>query len=327
VRPPVTALIFVLAALTGAQQLPTIRVPVRLVTVPTLVFSSESRILPDLQNTDFRVLDNGRVQTTTLNMSYTPVSVAIVIQVNQDVRDYVPFIARSGNAVDALLVGESGEAAVVTYGGEVTVVKPFDAGDLQSAFKSISAAGWPARMIDAGMRALTLLSARPSSRSRVLLFIGQPMDSGSESTLAALRDGAEKENVTVHTLALPELGKAFVSDTFSLQGLSSRADRGGFKAGADLAKLIPVLNRTASVATGFDPFSILTAATGGTQLHFRKQRQLEDAIADIGIQLRSAYLLSYYPNSQEFGYHTVKVEVDVPGAKVYSRPGYWLSAE
>ena len=52
---------------------------------------------------------------------------------------------------------------------------------------------------------------------------------------------------------------------------------------------------------------------------------MEDAIAAIGVQLRSAYLLSYYPNSQEAGYHTVKIEVDVPGAKVYSRPGYWLS--
>jgi hypothetical protein len=54
---------------------------------------------------------------------------------------------------------------------------------------------------------------------------------------------------------------------------------------------------------------------------------LEDAIADIGIQMRTSYLLSYYPNSMELGYHTVKVEVDIPGAKVYSRPGYWLSAD
>jgi VWFA-related protein len=204
-------------------------------------------------------------------------------------------------------------------------VKPFDTGDLQSALKSISASGRQARTIDAGMRALTLLSARSRSRTRVLVFIGQPMDSGSEATLAELRDRVEKENVTVYAMALPELGKAFISDTFSLQGLSSRADRGGFKAGADLGKLVPVLNRTASAANNADPFSILTAATGGTQLHFRKQPQLEDAIADIGIQMRTSYLLSYYPNSTESGYHTVKVEVDIPGAKVYSRPGYWLS--
>lgn len=313
-----------LAALIGAQQIPTIRVPVRLVTLPTLVFSKESRILPGLQLADFSVLDNGRPQTVTLNTSATPVSIALAIQVSQDVRQYVPFIAKAGSAVDALLVGESGEAAVVTYGSEVTVAKPFEAGDVQSTLRTISASGRPARMIDAGMRALTLLARRPSSRARVLLFIGQPMDSGSEATLASLRDEAEKENVAVYALALPQAGTSFVSDTFSLQGLS-QAERGGFKAGADLGKLISVLNRNANAATGADPFSILTAATGGTQLHFRKQRQLEDAIAAIGVQLRSAYLLSYYPNSQEAGYHTVKIAVDVPGAKVYSRPGYWLN--
>jgi len=319
-----SALTLVLAALIGAQQIPTIRVPVRLVTLPTLVFSRESRILPGLQLADFSVLDNGRPQTVTLNTSTTPVSIALAIQVSQDVRQYVPFIAKAGSAIDALLVGESGEAAVVTYGSEVTVAKPFEAGDVQSALRTISASGTPARMIDAGMRAVTLLAQRPSPRARVLLFIGQPMDSGSESTLASLREGAEEEDVTVYALALPEAGTSFVSDTFSLQGLS-KADRGGFKAGADLGKLISVLNRNANAAAGADPFSILTAATGGTQLHFRKQRQLEDAIAAIGVQLRSAYLLSYYPNSQEAGYHTVKIEVDVPGAKVYSRPGYWLS--
>ena len=322
----ITPLVFALVSPIGAQELPTIRVPVRLVTVPTLVFSRDSRLLPDLKTTDFRVLDNGRLQSVTLNTSYTPVSVAVVIQLNQDVREYVPFIARSGNALDALLVGESGESAVLTYSSEVTVVKPFATGDLQSALKSLSAGGRQARMVDAGMRALTLLSARPRLRTRVLVFIGQPMDSGSESTLAALRDRVEKENVTVYALALPELGKTFVSDTFSLQGLSSRADRGGFKAGADLGKLVPVLNRTANAANSADPFSVLTGATGGTQLHFRKQRQLEDAIADVGIQLRTAYQLSYYPSSIEFGYHTVKVEVDIPDAKVYSRPGYWLGA-
>jgi VWFA-related protein len=324
VRP---ALILGLAALLGAQQIPTIRVPVRLVTLPTLVFSRENRLLSGLQTGDFRVLDNGRSQTITLNTTSAPVSVALVIQVNQDVREYVPYIARAGSALDALLVGESGEAAVVTYGSEVTVVKPFQGGDVQSAFRSITANGKPARMIDAAMRALNLLAARPPSRTRVLLLIGQPMDSGSESGLAPLMEGVERENVAVYALALPEFGKAFVSDTFSLQGLSSGADRGGFKAGVDAGKLVSVLNRSTNAATSADPFSMLTAATGGIQLHFRKQRQLEDAIAAIGIELRSAYLLSYYPNSQEAGHHTVKVEVNVPGAKVYSRPAYWLSTD
>lgn len=315
-----------IAALIPAQQVPTIRVPVRLVTLPTLVFSRESRLVTGLEKADFRVLDNGRVQNITVNSDSNPVSAALAIQVNQDMRVYVPFIAKAGSVVDALLVGESGESAVVTYGSDIAVVKPFGSGDVQASLRTISANGRPARMIDAGVRALALLASRPRSRSRVLLFIGQPADSGSESTLASLREQAEKENVAIYALALPEIGKAFVSDTFSLQGLT-RAERGGFRAGADLGKLISALDRSTNTEMGADPFTILTSATGGIQLHFRRQRQFEDAVAEIGVELRSSYSLSYYPNSAEAGYHTVKIEVDVPGAKVYSRPGYWLGAD
>ena len=40
-----------------------------------------------------------------------PVSVAVAVQVNQDVRSYVPFIAKAGSVIEALLAGESGETA------------------------------------------------------------------------------------------------------------------------------------------------------------------------------------------------------------------------
>src|SRR5207245_4030583 len=117
----------------------------------------------------------------------------------------------------------------------------------------------------AGLRAIALLKERPAARARILLFIGQPMDSGSESTLAPLKERAEKENVSIHALTLPEFGKAFVSDTFSLQGVS-RGERGGFRAVVDLGALIAVLGRSGAAENGADPFSTLTAATGGTQL-------------------------------------------------------------
>jgi VWFA-related protein len=266
------------------------------------------------------------LQTVALETDATPVAVVIAVQINQDVREYVPFIARAGSIVDTLLIGESGEAAVVTYGDDVTVAKPFGTGDVQSTLTKISASGRQARMIDAGVRTITLLTKRPILQTRVLLFIGQPIDSGSESDLASLKAQAERANVTVYAITLPQFGKAFVSDTFSLQGVS-RAEQGGFQAGVNLGKLITVLNRSSHAEKGVDPFTALTAATGGTQFHFRKQRQLEEAIAAIGVQLRSSYALSYYPNSTEIGYHTIRVEVHIAGAKSYARPGYWMSAE
>ena len=314
-----------LASLAAAQQIATIRVPVRLVTVPALVFSKEGRLIPGLQRTDFRVFDNGRLQKVTLDTALTPVSIVLAIQMNQDVRRYAPFIAKAGSVVEALLAGESGEAAVITYSDDVATVKPFDTGDVQSALRKISANGKRARTIDAGVRAITLLKQRASSRARILVFIGQSMDNASESDLAFLREQAERENVSIYALTLPEFGKAFVSDTFFLHGVS-RGEGGGFRAGVDLGKLIPVLSRSSEMEKGTYPFSILTAATGGTQLHFRKQKELEDAIAIMGVELRSAYLLSYSPSSTEAGYHTINLVVDVPGARTHSRPGYWLPA-
>jgi|SRR5437773_7053475 len=319
------ALLLFTATMFGqTPQTPTIRVPIRLVTLPTLVFSKEGRLIAGLQSADFRVFDNGRRQPVTLDSAVTPTSVVIAIQVNQDVRTYVPFIARAGSVVDTLLTGESGETAVVTYGEDVAVVKPFATGDVKSTLTNLAADGAKARMIDAGLRAITILREHPGSRARVLLFIGQPMDIGSASSLSALKEQAERENVAVYALALPEFGKAFVSDTFSLEGVS-RGERGGFRGGVDLGNLVAVLRRSSHAEKHADPFSILTAATGGTQLHFRKQKELEDAIATIGVELRSAYLLSYYADSTESGYHTVTIEVDMPGAKALARPGYWLS--
>ena len=91
----------------------------------------------------------------------------------------------------------------------------------------------------------------------------------------------------IYALSLPQAGQAFVSDTFSLRG-PTFGERGGFRSDIDLLRLMPVLARAADAAAATDPFSVLTAATGGTQLHFRKQNELEDAISIVGVELQKA---------------------------------------
>jgi hypothetical protein len=95
----------------------------------------------------------------------------------------------------------------------------------------------------------------------------------------------------------------------------------------NLLALITAVSRSSKAETGADPFSVLTAATGGTQVHIRKQREFEEAISAIGEELRSAYQLSYSPASNEVGYHAIKVDVGVPDATLFSRPGYWRVSE
>lgn len=307
--------------------MPVIRTSVRLVTVPTLVFSKESRLVPGLKATDFRVSDNGLLQQVTLDTSSAPLSVAIAIQANQDVRQYLSFIVKAGSVMESLLLSESDEAAVIAYNEEVAVIKPFETGEVQSALRKIPATGRDAHMLDAGWRGLTLLGQRPARRARFLILIGQPMDSGSATSVLSLKEEADRDNATLFAITLPEYGRAFVSDNFSLQGLSSGTDRGGFKASVDLGKFISVLTRSGKAEAGADPFSVLTAATGGTQFHIRRQKEFEEAISAIGVELRSAYQLSYLPSSNEAGYHTIKVTVNVPNARLFSRPGYWRGSE
>ena len=320
-------LLAIIAFAAGAQTLPsetTIRVPVRLVTAPTLVFSPDDRLVFGLDNENFRVFDDGLPQSTSLDLDAPPVSVALAIQVNRNVRAFTRFIANVGSTVEALLVGESGEAAVLEYGDDVKVIKPFGGGDVQSAVRQISGAGRQTRAIDAGLRAVAMLRERPERRARILIFIGQPIDSGSQAELAVLCREAERSNVTVFALSLPQPGRDSESEMLAPPPLS-RAGSGGLRAGVDLLGRFMPFRRGSAAAGATDPFSVLTTATGGTQFHFSRQRQLEDGISLVGVELRSAYALSYSPAHAHPGYHSIRVEVALPGAKVYSRPGYWLS--
>jgi VWFA-related protein len=308
--------VFLTLTLALAAQQPTIRVPVRLVNQRVLVFSADNRLIPDLQPTDFRVLDNGHPQSFTLDAEPPPVSIVLAIQANNDVRTYLPFIAKAGATVEALLAGETGEIAILSYADEVRTLKPFDTSDAQTALRLLAPMGKGTRMRDAAERAATLLAARPPTRRRVLVLIGQPTDTGSETDAATLRRDIDGGDITVFTLTLPVLGKNFVSDTFSLGGLT--AERGGFRAGTDLGKLVGVLSHQNSADD-------LTGATGGVEFHLRTQKQLEDGIAAIGVQLRSGYVLSYHPAPADPGYHGVRIESTIPGARIFSRPGYWLA--
>jgi VWFA-related protein len=309
----------------AAQQPPTIRVPVRLVSVPALVVSAEGKYLPGLAVSDFRLTDNGHPQSFILDTNSLPISIAVAVQIDQDVRAYVPFIASVGNLVDNSLAAATGESALIEYNDEVSVVKPFGIGDMEAALRRISPSGNGAHMIDAGLRAIALLRERPGPRSRVLLLIGQPLDDGSSAKLDVLEAEAERENVQIYALTLPIFGKSFISDAFSLQGFGSQWYKGGYEASVELTKAVPALRHAGKVSAGRDPFSLLTVATAGLQIHFRKQKQLENAIIAMGDALRSRYVLSFVPNSSDIGFHQLALQVDVPGATVYARPGYQLA--
>src|SRR5207237_5213461 len=76
-----------------------------------------------------------------------------------------------------------------------------------------------------------------------------------------------------------------------------------------------------------DTLDVFTRFTGGKEYSFVSQKSLERAVAGIGEELHSQYLLSYVPNNQgEGGFHEIKVVVNRPNLEVRTRPGYWVAA-
>ena len=312
----------VAACLLLARETNTIRVPVRLVLVPTLVLDSNGRAVSGLEAKNFVLFDNGVRQSFQLVSDVSKASIAIAIQTNPAVSDYLPSVANTGALIDSLLLGEGGRAAVLAYADEVTVAQPFASGDASiEAVQEVHASGSGSRMIDAGMKAIALLKGEDPDRRRALLFIGQARDTGSAAGLSELKKSAAEANVTVYCLTLPIAGKRFVAATLSLHSVLG----GGVGASVDLMKAIPALRQGQRQAAGADAFSVLAKATGGLQLHFRKQEQLENALIAIGTAIRSSYLLTFTPEEGKPGYHRIGITVDASGDTVYSRPGYWIS--
>jgi hypothetical protein len=280
---------------------------VRLVSVAILVASKDGKYLAGLSAADFRLSDEGRRQTIKVDVDPLPICVVVAVQVSEDVREYLPFVQRVGNLLANAVPGANGNAALITYSDEISVVR------------GLMAAIFP--LLSRRFRPMELLKQCPAGSSHVLLFIGQPVENGSSRKIEALQEVAERDGVQIYALRLPLMGKSFVSDSFALWGMGL-SYKGGVEASVELTKAVPALRHAEQVNRSADPFSLLTVATGGLQLPFRKQKQLEDGIIAMGDALRSRYVLSFAPDPQGRGFHPITVSVDVAGAKVYARPGY-----
>ncbi len=213
---------------------------------------------------------------------------------------------------------------MLSYDSDVETLKPFTAGDLEAAVKKIKLGGEPAHMLDAGLAGVNLLKSRPKDYAKLLVFIGQPYDSGSAAKFATLVAAAQHENISVFAFVLPLYGKNFISDSFTLSGLPDNLYRGGYVASVELTKLGPALKHTVKSASKSDPFVLLTGQTGGIELQFRNQRDLENDIIAMGGALHTTYTLTYSPDPLRPGYHSIAVTTNIPGAVTHARAGYQL---
>jgi len=301
-----------LVPLLGAQT-PTFRVPARLVIAPTSVTDSHGRFVNGLSANDFSLFDNDAPQRIHEDGDFLPISVAVVIQTSLAARPIQPRLSELGPLLGALVVGEGGEAAILTFNHKVQVAQDFtgDLGRLTRALRLLEFSYWDSRLLDGAAKAIELLKQRPDYRRRILLLISETRDEGSETKLRDVIAQAELDNILIYSLNISKANAA-------LQGLAS----------LDLFPIIQEIYRGAKDAVIKNPLAVLTSYTGGEQYSLLKRESLEEAMRKMGEEIHGQYLLSFAPLSPtESGFHKIRVVSNVvsnrSGWEVRSRPGYW----
>lgn len=324
---------------------PTFRDVVQVVLVPTTVTDRRGETVNGLMPQDFVLYDNDKPQQINRDVTILPLSFVIGIQRSANVEKILPMIKKTGPVIADLLVGQDGEAAVMSFDHRVEVLQDFtrDLDKIDAALDKLKPGGTNNRVVDAVNQATYMLRNK-KDRRKVILLISETLDRSSESRPREVATNLQLHNIEVYTLnisrivtrlterrevprpdhlppgARPRVGVAPMDPTSQNQVTGAQ----GY--GGDAIPAFVEMFRGVKGLFIRNPAELFTDFTGGREYSFLTQRDLERAISRIGTEIRSQYVLSYVPNNKiEGGFHKIRVEVRKPGLKVATRPGYWMA--
>ena len=337
-----SALLFACLAPLAAQD-QTFRTTVNVVVAPTTVLDRHGNFVHDLKPSEFRVYDKGELQDIRLDVSFLPISLVVAIQADGAVDSVLPRIQRIGSMIHALVAGEQGESAIVSFDHRIQVLQDFtsDPNKLEEGLKKLRAGSSSSRLIDAVDESVRMLRRRPGERRRVVLLISESRDKGSSGRVRETLAAAEFQNVSLYAVNIPRVVTALTRKAPAPRPDPIPATAHGMPAGAAVTPgTTSGIQNYGSVMPAFEeiirgvkaifipnPVEVFTKYTGGKEQNFVSLKGLEEAIAAIGTELHAQYLITYTPsNKSEGGYHEIKVVVERPELTVRARPGYWMAA-
>src|SRR5277367_760215 len=329
-----------------------LRVRVALVNMPVTVRNSKGDMVHDLDAKDFHITDNGVEQKILhFDLGGDPVSVVVLIETSSRIEPILPEMHKTGILFTQTVVGPEGEAAVVGFNDAVDKLQDFttDADAIENVVTHLQTGTSGSRLYDAMAVGVDMLSSRlpqPTAenpgRRRVLLVMSETVDSGSEAKLGEVLRKAQLGNVTIYSVGLSTTRSELHSDPKHQQpapiappGINTmppppgRAPSPGNEStstGIDLLGLAIWAVQHADNKVKDHAMDVACVATGGAHLSTYKNRSIENAIDEIGGELHAQYTLSYAPSdSNDIGYHEIKVELDRKNLKVRTRPGYYVA--
>jgi Ca-activated chloride channel family protein len=298
-----------------------IRVESALVTVPVMVSDPQGRFLAGLDVNSFKLFQDGdRVPISIFLTSEDPIRIALLLDASVSTTTVLGKIKKAATRFLRQMRNRD-LAMVVSFSTEVEVLCRLssDPEELEDAIKSTTVGGGLTKMRDAIHEVISRRLGSASGRKAIILLTdGQ--DHGSKISAPELLDSIASSGTLIYSVFYSVDPRKLLKE---LAGISSRipreADERGIGPYADWKE------QEERAALYLEEISELSAG----RFYRSKVAKLDDAFKQISEDLRSQYLLGFYPEASKLdgSMHALVVSVTVPNAVVRNRRSYRAAAE
>ena len=297
------------------QQSQTIKREVNLVDVLFTVLNRRNKLVPDLDKTDFKVLDDGVPQDIRYFSRQTdlPLRIGMLLDTSNSIRDRIKFEQDAAvNFLYSVIRRGKDQAFVMTFDDEPQILQTFtgDTGSLRDQIVATRAGGGTAvydAIYDACSKELSHPPRPPGDQPdvvrRVMILISDGEDNLSNHTRTEAIEMAQRTSVVIYTIS---------TSTEWIQ--LSQTDP------------LKLAERKMHLTEGDKILQDLAEETGGRAFFPYHVDDLDQSFQDIGDELRNQYSITYNPTNftPNGKYHRIKVEVlNHNGYEVQARRGYY----
>jgi Ca-activated chloride channel family protein len=275
------------------EQQPVFRASVRTVPVYATVLDANGRLVPDLEQADFSVLDNGKPADIALFSSEPqPFTAVVMLDTSASMTANLKLLNRAAEQfllrllpVDRAQVGAFNDK--IQMSGEFTNNRDELIADLNDLYF-----GNPTRLNDAIGASLDALKGVDGRR--VVLVFTDGEDTSSRTKFSTVMDRSRDEEVMVYSIGLE-------SEYFNgVRVVRSKPSR-------DLRRI--------------------SEETGGGYFELSQTADLAPTFSRVATELRSQYLIAFTPSALDGKVHKLDVRVNRQGMTVRARKSYLAATE
>jgi VWFA-related protein len=282
------------------------KINVNLVRLYVTVRDKHGAVVPNLEQKDFHVFEDGKEQKISFfskDMN-DPITLAMMVDTSGSEQDLLSAEKETASRFLRDILKKDDLATVISFDTTVNMLADFtdDQDTLQRAIDKAeinapvalgpSSTPLPGTVLYDAINQVCADKLPTETGRKALIILTDAEDEGSTSTLKSAIYAAQQANAVIHVLLIADTGGFFM--------------RGAMYGGGSVAH-------------------DMAYQTGGRVISVRNDNDLDKAFNQISQELRSQYIVAYYPTdtSANGGFRKIKVDTEQKDLKVLTRAGYY----